>query len=145
MSYKLKLEILSKTKELKGTNIFISIDYTVEEYQKRKVLLHHLKIAKGNNYLAIIKNNVLFVDGEAYTYEDLKNNSQQKSSTISEAIKANNQQQSEIQASSSSPQPQGNKEAKSFAFIDAINPKKRKITDPVDNAVKRLTRQNNKK
>ena len=72
VSYKLKLEILNKTKELKGTNIFISIDYTVEEYQKRKVLLHHLKIAKGNNYLAIIKNNVLFVDGEAYTQRNGK-------------------------------------------------------------------------
>lgn len=72
VSYPLKIDILKNAKKLKGTGVFIANDYTTEEYEKQKVLRAHLIIARRNNQQATIKNNTLYVDGEAFTYEELK-------------------------------------------------------------------------
>lgn len=73
INYQLKVDILKNTKNLKGTRIFISKDYTPEEYGQQKVLRQNLKIARENNFTAQIKKNVLIVNGVTYTYEELVN------------------------------------------------------------------------
>ena len=44
--------------------------------KKRKYLSEQLKAAREKNYIAKIRKNVLIVNGEEYSYEDLKNNEQ---------------------------------------------------------------------
>lgn len=68
----LKIEILKNTKKLKGSGIFICQDYTSEDYQKIKYLNGHLKAARQKNYDAKIRNYTLIVNGEKYSYDDLK-------------------------------------------------------------------------
>lgn len=80
LNYQLKLDILAKAKlnqnDLKKNKIYFAYDYTSEDYIKRKSLIGHLKAAREKNYKAFIRNNVLIVNGEEYTYEYLENNGQ---------------------------------------------------------------------
>nr|CAH7746899.1 unnamed protein product [Callosobruchus chinensis] len=48
------------------------IIYTQEEYNKRKVLYSHLRKAREDHNSAYIKNNILYVNGGQYSYEDLE-------------------------------------------------------------------------
>lgn len=72
VNYKLKRNILLNASKLKGSEIYVSNDYTTEEYEKRKLLNKHLKLARQKNLNAKIKKNALIVNGEEYMYEDLK-------------------------------------------------------------------------
>ncbi|CAH1153969.1 unnamed protein product [Phaedon cochleariae] len=77
--YSLKTEILAKARILeKGSGIFISNDYSPAEYNKRKVLHQHLKAAREKHNSAYIKNNILFVNGESFSFEDLENSNPHK-------------------------------------------------------------------
>ncbi|CAH1155684.1 unnamed protein product [Phaedon cochleariae] len=70
-----KKNILAKSKTLKKEEgVFITLDYTAAEYKRRKLLHKHLKSARETDHLAYIKNNVLCVDAEKYTYEDIVKN-----------------------------------------------------------------------
>lgn len=70
--YNLKIEILKKGYLLKGSGIFIDNDYPKEDYDKRKFLKSQVKLAKEKKYTAKIKNNTLIINGDIYTYEELK-------------------------------------------------------------------------
>ncbi|CAH1960852.1 unnamed protein product [Acanthoscelides obtectus] len=73
LNYRTKQNILIKSKQLpRGSGVFVTNDYTKEEYEKRKVLHAHLKQARQANNSAYIKNNKLYVNGDAYSYETLQ-------------------------------------------------------------------------
>ncbi|CAH2011195.1 unnamed protein product [Acanthoscelides obtectus] len=57
----------------KGVGLFVDNDYTPEEYAKRKLLHQHLKKAREASNSAFIKNNILYVNGEAFSWEKLQN------------------------------------------------------------------------
>nr|CAH7768584.1 unnamed protein product [Callosobruchus chinensis] len=74
VSYTTKQKILDQSRSLeKGSGIFISRDYTSEEYAKRKLLHKHLVSAREKGNSADIKENTLYVNGDKYTYKDLMN------------------------------------------------------------------------
>lgn len=76
VTYKLKEEILKKagthSETLKREKIYFTLDYIPEDYEKQKFLREQLKQARTKNYKAHIKNNTLYVNGEAYSYEQLR-------------------------------------------------------------------------
>lgn len=67
-------EIFQKAKNLKGTKVSVTPDYTAEEYGEQKFLYNHLKIARTSGKEAYIKKRALFIEGKRYTVEDLKSN-----------------------------------------------------------------------
>lgn len=67
-----KREIFKNCKNLKGTNISISNDHTYIQRQENKILKQHLKAARQNKKNSYIKGNKLFIDGEVFTVETLK-------------------------------------------------------------------------
>lgn len=67
-----KQEIFAQVPKLKGTGISLAHDLTPEEREEKKILYTHYKDARAKNYLAKIKKNILYINGDAYTYEDLK-------------------------------------------------------------------------
>lgn len=71
VSYQLKSEILKNCKVLKGSGIFITHEYTSTDYKNRKLLRKNLSLARSLNLNANIKNNILYVEEEKYTLEDL--------------------------------------------------------------------------
>lgn len=71
-SYKIKTEILTKAKKLKGTDVYISLDYATEDWRKRKFLIEEQKLAREKQYTSFIKNNRLYINGSPYTYEELR-------------------------------------------------------------------------
>lgn len=81
ISFSLKSEILGKAKEnfksLRGKNVSISLDYIKTDYEKRKFMYGHLKEAKEKKQNVQLKNNILIVNGEEYTYEQLQSNTDQ--------------------------------------------------------------------
>ncbi|VEN54423.1 unnamed protein product [Callosobruchus maculatus] len=71
-TYSIKQSILTQARKLpKGSGIFISPEYTTEEYIKRKVLHSNLIAARKKNNSAYIKGGILYVNGDKLTYEDL--------------------------------------------------------------------------
>lgn len=72
MSFLKKCEVLHNLKRLKGTNVFIVHDLCKEDREEQKILRAHLKSARSKNLLASIKGSTLFVNGEAYTIDQLK-------------------------------------------------------------------------
>ncbi|CAG9815039.1 unnamed protein product [Phaedon cochleariae] len=72
LSYKLKTEIYAKVKKLKGTGIFVSEDYSPEDYAIQKKLRIYLKKARENGQQAFMRNNLLIIEGSSYTVEDLE-------------------------------------------------------------------------
>lgn len=86
-----KREILMKTKELRGTNVWIDEDYTRETQEERKQLMAPLKEARGKGHRAYIRHNKLIIDEEAYVmkHSELikiaeKQNQSYKKRTVSE-------------------------------------------------------------
>lgn len=72
INYFHKVDILKNCKKLKGTNIFITPDFTEEEQADQKLLYEHLKAARQSNQRAFIKNKILIVDGKQATVEELR-------------------------------------------------------------------------
>nr|CAH7750017.1 unnamed protein product [Callosobruchus chinensis] len=73
LNYTTKQSILISAKKLpRGCGFYITNDYTQEEYNKRKVLYSHLRKAREDHNSAYIKNNILYVNGGQYSYEDLE-------------------------------------------------------------------------
>nr|CAH7742022.1 unnamed protein product [Callosobruchus chinensis] len=73
LNYTTKQSILMSAKKLpRGCCFYITNDYTQEEYNKRKVLYSHLRKAREHHKSAYIKNNILYVNGGQYSYEDLE-------------------------------------------------------------------------
>lgn len=70
-SYFLKNEILKNCSKLKGSKIYISQDFTPYDLKVNKVLRDHMLLARNQKYAAKIKNNILIVNGDTYTYEQL--------------------------------------------------------------------------
>jgi oligoribonuclease NrnB/cAMP/cGMP phosphodiesterase (DHH superfamily) len=54
-----KLEIRKRVEHLKGTDIWITEDYTKKMQQERKQLIAHLKQAKQKGYKAVLEHNKL--------------------------------------------------------------------------------------
>ncbi|CAG9818599.1 unnamed protein product [Phaedon cochleariae] len=71
-----KVEILRNTHRLKGTNIYINNDLSVEDRKINKKLRQYLNEARRNNIKATIKQNSLIVDNIKYTLEELESNPQ---------------------------------------------------------------------
>lgn len=72
-SYKKKLTIISNAKNLKGTDIWVKHDLTrteLEELAKNKKYLHSLK---SLGYQAIIKNNKIYINGNAVNLGEINN------------------------------------------------------------------------
>ncbi|CAH1163427.1 unnamed protein product [Phaedon cochleariae] len=67
-----KTEIFNKVTKFRGTGITISNDLTEEDRKEHNVLYKNLKIAREKQYQAKIKGNKLIVNGEVYTYQQLK-------------------------------------------------------------------------
>lgn len=68
-----KQEIFKNVTKLKGSGISIANDLAPEEIEEKKILLRHLKLAREKKYNATITKNILVINGEKYTSEDLKN------------------------------------------------------------------------
>ncbi|CAG9814140.1 unnamed protein product [Phaedon cochleariae] len=85
-----KSEILNRAKvcssELREKRVNIALDYTKEDYEERKCLLKHMKAAKEKQYSARIKNNILIVNGEEFSYDYLKNKEDQQMDDSSKVI-----------------------------------------------------------
>lgn len=73
ISFLQKKNILKQLYKLKGTGISISHDLRPEDQQKNKILVKHLKEAKAKNQKTYIKNFKLYVNGVAYSVEELEN------------------------------------------------------------------------
>lgn len=72
VNYRLKTNILKNAGELKNTGIVITQDYTTHDYQDRKFLAKQLKIARQEFPSAKIKKNILIVNDDKYTLDELK-------------------------------------------------------------------------
>ncbi|CAH0555094.1 unnamed protein product [Brassicogethes aeneus] len=94
--YKLKLNILKAANKLKDTKIFVSQDYTQEDYQKNKLLYKYKKRALAENSEAYIKNNNLFINGEIVTYEQLL-----EKENLSEELEESEAEEVEVSAGNS--------------------------------------------
>ncbi|CAH1163295.1 unnamed protein product [Phaedon cochleariae] len=71
VSNKLKTDILTNAKKLKGTGVYISVDYTSEDYKKKKFLISQQKLSRERGDTANIKGNTLVINGTTWTYEAL--------------------------------------------------------------------------
>lgn len=71
--YDKTLEILRKSKALKGTNVWIEKDYSKKVQEERKALIPQLKEARQKGYMAYLKHNVLVVNKEVYHARNLGN------------------------------------------------------------------------
>lgn len=68
-----KSMILKSASKLKGTQIYIANDLTIEQREEGKILRKHLYLARQNEEKnCFIKNNKLFVDNQIYTAAELK-------------------------------------------------------------------------
>lgn len=95
INYKLKTAIIGQTKKLKGSKIFFAQDYTTQQYKKQKVLQQNLKKARDNNQKAVIKKNILYINGIGYTYEKLLQDT--GNSSTEEIISPSKQQAENVQ------------------------------------------------
>lgn len=92
--YNLKATVLSSARDkievLKKHNIFFSHDFVKEDYTRRKYMHQKLQLLRKENPQAIIKNNVIIMNGSEYTYEKLKKNDdehEQKEEELSQSQK----------------------------------------------------------
>ncbi|KAG5882229.1 hypothetical protein JTB14_037330 [Gonioctena quinquepunctata] len=73
VSYLRKSAVLKNAKRLKGTHISIAHDLTLIQREENRILRKHMSLAKANNHMnCYIKRNKLFVDGKAYSPQDLE-------------------------------------------------------------------------
>ncbi|CAH0562979.1 unnamed protein product [Brassicogethes aeneus] len=119
--YKLKLNILKAANKLKGTNIFVSQDYTQEDYQKNKLLYKYKKRALAENSEAYIKNNNLFINGEIVTYEELL-----EKENLSEELEESEAEEVEVSAGNSKIVNSKNSKRKENPSIEEETDNKRK-------------------
>ena len=66
-SYFLKREILKNSKKLQGSKIYVTQEYTQQEYEDQKLLRVHLKKAREDQKKAYIKGKTLYIDNDKYT------------------------------------------------------------------------------
>lgn len=139
VNFQLKKEILSKAKYLKGTNTFISNDYTKLEYEKQKTLRKHLRTARESNKKATIRKNILYIDDKSFTYEELQRQDQTR------------ENQSTNQGKYSGKEPSSRVEQKTQG-TEEYNPKaeknktrKKSVVEDPDPSTKRFTRQDLRK
>lgn len=146
VNYKLKIEILHKARLLKGTNIFVSNDYTPEEYRKQKVLRQYMSTVRAENCKAFIQKSKLYIDGREYTYEEVlrlteernkkervQGQSEKKSQRELNTAKGHQPQESNQLSNSNK-----NKQATS---VEHNNIKRRNQQNNEENPLKRFTRQ----
>ncbi|XP_076447171.1 uncharacterized protein LOC143284346 [Babylonia areolata] len=67
--YKHKEKVLSECKKLKGTDVFVSEDFTLKVREKRRQLLPFLREAKSANKRAFLRFDSLVVEGKHYVYD----------------------------------------------------------------------------
>nr|CAI5820568.1 unnamed protein product [Callosobruchus analis]CAI5830314.1 unnamed protein product [Callosobruchus analis]CAI5856516.1 unnamed protein product [Callosobruchus analis] len=83
LNYSTKQSVIISAKKLpRGCGFYITNDYTQEEYNKRKVLYTHLRKAREAHNSAYIKNNILYVNGGQYSYDDLENDTTEENDAI---------------------------------------------------------------
>lgn len=132
LSYKLKADILTnarlKTKELKDHHIYFAQDLTKEDYQKRKFLNQQLKEARQKQYNAILKKDILIVDGEEYTYESLKEK-EKNTTAITNSVNATPFEQVEVARNTSSEPATPTSDYTEKVFDYATTTTKRKLED----------------
>ena len=85
VSHLTKIQVLKACKKLKGTPVSISEDLTREEREIRKVLARHKKLAQDSGNAAYIRNNVLYINGDAYTQKDLEKSEDSQTEEASSA------------------------------------------------------------
>lgn len=73
ISYQQKLLVLKNVHKLKGKNIFVAKDLSIEDRKKNKILLHHQKQARAKGELAYIKGEKLYIGNQPYTINQLEN------------------------------------------------------------------------
>lgn len=66
-----KTDMIKDAKKLKGSNIYLSEDYSREIQQQRKVLKQHLKDARERGQKATLNYNKLKINDKIYTVENL--------------------------------------------------------------------------
>lgn len=66
-----RTEILSKSKVLKGTDIWLDEDYSKEILEERKLLIPHMKEARKKGCRAYLRYNKLIVNNEVFQCKDL--------------------------------------------------------------------------
>lgn len=71
-----KMDIIREAKKLKGTNVWISDDFTKQAQQDRKALIPHLKMAREDGRKAVLKYDKLIIDGEIYDRYSIKESHQ---------------------------------------------------------------------
>lgn len=150
ISYRLKTDILANAKKLKGSGIFISHDLTPEDYEKRKLLNKQLKLAREKQLNAKIKKNTLIVNGEVFTYEELKKkNEDDENSTIeilNSSLTAHQIGSTSTKSNSEPTTPRLINDNTSEFIIPAGDQKKRKPEQPLaENKPKRERSSNRKK
>lgn len=64
-------EVLKNSSKLKGSNIYINPDLTLEERQENRVLRDRLRIEKNKGNKCYIKHGKLYVSEKVYTAEDI--------------------------------------------------------------------------
>lgn len=142
---KLKVEILKNATKFKGTKIYVSQDYTTEEYDKQKFLRSQQKVARENGKDAYIKSNALIVNGQKYTYEELKQKSAQENEKSSKEnivnekeIEDNTDKKTDKTNTSSNENPKDKEQ-----FSKQTEKKRKQLTaEPEDeNLLKKKTRQ----
>lgn len=77
-----KTEIFKNCNKLKGSAVSISNDLTIKEREVTRVLVRNLKEARGKKLSAKIKNNLLYIGDDIFTYEQLLN----KSNTLEDEV-----------------------------------------------------------
>lgn len=78
LRYKDKMAVLGKTKDLKGTNIYVNEDYTEAVRQKRKELIPAMKAARERGDIAYIRHDKLIVHHPARMHKDGKGTNSQE-------------------------------------------------------------------
>ncbi|CAG9824039.1 unnamed protein product [Phaedon cochleariae] len=74
ISNNLKTKVLGEAKKLKNTGIYISLDYTPEDFQIKKALYSYQRTARDKGHTASIKGQTLVIAGVPYTLEALISN-----------------------------------------------------------------------
>lgn len=72
LSFLTKLKVVSNRRELRGTQVYINEDLCEEDRRDAELLRQQLSLAKSKNLKAYIKARCLYVNGDRYTVEELR-------------------------------------------------------------------------